>query len=151
MVAEFYYRFDSLTPKEGPHSNCNFNAYLKGDLARKAFEQKLNENFYKTLQEDGGKLIKLNFKEKNFCPYKFAENKEGNLTMLLRGIFVPEDACDLSIDGGYYSNIVANPEMWLTDSLSLRYVPHNIDNQLQANTTLILWLEWANCLSWLVE
>ena len=147
MLNNFYYRVNSMLPANTVHSNCNFSTYLKGDFAKKAFKEELNESFYQNLQERGKNLIKINFNEKDFEPYHFVENSEGKFTNLLRGVFVPGDACDLSIDGGNYGRILDNPNGALKKDFPLIYVPHNIDNPLQASTTLMLRIEWATSLS----
>jgi len=150
MEDRFYYRISSLMPSENiPHSNYNFSAEIDPSLAEKAFKNSPKEGFIKNFQEGGKKLISKYFDlkiENLLGPYNFIEKQDGKESFLLRGICVPGDACDLSIDGTEYGRIIEKPDQ-IKHLYHLQYVPHNVDNHTQAFALLALWTEWANFLN----
>ena len=159
---DFQYGFGELMPNfDSPHSNYNFNAYLNSTLAKKAFnETKINPDFYLDLDNKGELLIsnlfKIRHSKKNldFTPYHFFYNKNDEKTFLLRGVFLPRDlgdSCDLSIDGSDAGDIIDRSDKFFEYSSKLKYIPHNIDNPMQAFALLALWTEWANSLVILQE
>ena len=131
-----------------PHSRYNFSANVDSVLAEKAFRNIPKEEFIRNFQESGKELISksFNLKLKEISdPYDFAQREDGKFSFLLRGCRVPGDACDFGIDGLEYGNIIKKPDK-IKKMYNVEYVPHNIDNHVQAFTLLALWTEWANFL-----
>lgn len=123
-------------------SAFNFATGLVRDFALKAYNTKLPFGMFERLNDDAKNTIKSLGEKSKYIknPYGFAEDKNGNLTTLLRWCCVPGDACELGIDGFDFDCIRDgrfNHKM-------LIYEPHNIDSRTQAYSLLSIWLNWAD-------
>ena len=129
-----------------------FNVGIEMELAKKAFQREIDEKMYNRFQEislDRMKETRMLKRDetRNDYGYHFLSNKNGNLTLLLRFIDVPGNACDLGINGEEGDLL---REGKLHDKF-LGYYQHNIDGQQQAYTLLSLWLTWVEAVKAICE
>lgn len=146
----FIYKVPAIVPlRDVPHSQWGFVTQLDASFAIRARENERAERTEKRLQSQGRELIKLYGLEKLGSvqnPYSFIKN-----SLLIRGVNVPGDAADLSLDD-YGIEVFGSREEWkeLKEMTKIQpmppfdYVPHNIDTKDQAFCALSLWLNWAN-------
>ncbi len=146
----FVYSIEGLSPQtrngEIEMGGFGFSIYLDTEFAKKAYKtllpegHHLNEIAEKILVDC--KLIRENGVLHN--PYRFAENRDGKLTTLLRWVQVPGCACDLGIEGNEFGKIIEGE--WINSEIQgfLGYYPHNVDSYYQAYGLLSLFTTWAN-------
>jgi hypothetical protein len=144
-MRKYVYEVPAIVQLEnvGP-GGYGFHVYLDSDLAIKARKEIINPNALKNFEEEGVKIVRTFFgKSYKNMPYSFAED-----SWLVRGMFVPGDACDLSFSqynleeflgsGWKRMNEKGNKPIWVD------YSPHNVDSMNQAMCLRELFLNWAN-------
>ena len=127
-----------------------FEIGLDPKIAIRARRKVIDDKFREEAQEQARKIIlgfnivrfKLNSLGEIQNPYSFIED-----SLLLRGIKVPGNACDLSLSESSRDDFC---EFWEdtqqnSDEITrLRYTPHNIDNPMQAACLISLFTYLAN-------
>lgn len=123
-----------------------FSIGIKKEFAKKCFEKELTQRIYDSLQDDGKKMLEKVFGCDEFMPlfdshypYKFVENKSGNLTCLISNLTVPGNACGLDSDFWEIESELKNIGEY---SNFIEYHPHNIDTPIQCYALLSLLTKW---------
>jgi len=124
-----------------------FSVGIKKEFAKKCFEEELDEESYNHFQNMGRRMFQKVFGSDDYMPlfehdypYRFFENKDGNLTCLIRNLTAPGNACGLYFDG--MKNI--GKELKKVDKYQkfIEYHPHNIDHPRQCYAFLSLLTSW---------
>ena len=137
------YVIDGLPPRKDLSLNAyNFSIGLKPDVAIKAYNTIVSDDFVEKMNKWGKDLIKHLFNQSDYIknPYHFAENREREKTLILHWCTVPGNACGIGIDKDVYNSI---KELEFNERL-LEYNSNNIDSIIQAYSLECLWLHWAN-------
>jgi hypothetical protein len=139
-----------LLENAGP-GGYGFHVYLDSDLAIKARKKQLEYHTFRIFRKEGTKIVQTFFGKKyKSMPYGFAED-----SWLVRGMFVPGDACDLSFNESALNDFLGSGWERMNERgakpIWVDYSPHNVDNIKQAICLRELFLNWANtansCLS----
>jgi hypothetical protein len=144
-MRKYVYEVPAILPLEDAGvGGYGFHTYLDSDLAIKARREIMKPQAYDQFKTEGTKIVQSFFSQKyKGMPYGFAED-----SWLVRGMFVPGDACDLSFNESALENFLGsgwekvnsgkNNPIWLD------YSPHNVDSIKQAQCLRELFLNWAN-------
>tara|TARA_Y100000034_G_scaffold31180_1_gene38144 strand:- start:660 stop:1103 length:444 start_codon:yes stop_codon:yes gene_type:complete len=118
---------------------------LNIDIARKAISIDILEKRYKDFQETSVRKIKeaglIKDTRNIFSPYKFHQYR-GRVTLLLDSVKIPGNSCGLTAK----SRKIKDLEEGYCFENFLRYYYCNIDNDSQADTLILLWINWVDTL-----
>lgn len=148
----FTYSIHNFIPP-AEHSSMGgfgFSTSIDPQLARKALETELPENYRERLLEIGkGIIMGTHLARDDFLihpPYSFVE-QDDKYTCLLHSCDVPGDACSLSVSWEDINSLKKGRNSFFgITSRGLPYHPHNVDTSKQAYGLLSLWLRWAHSL-----
>ena len=144
-MKKYVYEIPSIVPLENAGvGGYGFHVYLDSDLAVKARRDIINSHALNIFKEEGIKIVHSFFGKKyKGMPYGFAED-----SWLVRGMFVPGDACDLSFNESALGNFLGSGWERMNKAgdkpIWVDYSPHNVDSINQAMCLRELFLNWAN-------
>jgi hypothetical protein len=148
---QFVYDIQGFLPPEKPGlGKWEFEILLDAEVAIRARKKSIDDEFRTRAQEEAREIIsgfniikfRLNSLGEIQNPYDFVEN-----SLLIRGIRVPGNACDLGLSESLRNDFC---EFWHDTKQNagqikrVRYTPHNIDNPMQAACLISLFNYWAN-------
>lgn len=144
MLKNFSYRLVGFEAPEKKESGMwGFEVWLDGDFARLALEYELPQEIYVRLNETAENIVMVEGLkqkgEKIVPPYSFVSSPKGNLTALLQSIRIPGNSCDLGMDINSIGDIRKEKK---TSLKGVIYSPHNVDNRIQRDALLSLWIRW---------
>ena len=135
--------------------NYYFLVGIDKKFAKKCYAKELNEQEYLNFQERGKSMIKKVLRYEDYMslftyknPYRFFENKKGNLTCLISNLDVLGDACGL-----YYEGKNIEEELNKIDKYRkfIELYPHNIDSPIQCYAFLSLLTIWEEIMDAVVN
>lgn len=142
-MSEFFYRI----VYESQYSIFDFNIFLDKRFARNALQKKISKRTEKVVQSWGEAIIHRNGLVKlnsTGPPYTFVQDKNENLTYLLRNIVLlgesPENSCRLDFHSTGSSQDIQDMGKRTGE---VYYISKEVKNAQQSQALLMLWLEWT--------